>query len=145
MENRWFIELAFDDTRVAFPLAEVARVVRVVDVKAVPGASPCLLGMVDVAGEGVPVYDTRRLLGLPARALRVTDRMLLTRGAAPKAFVADRVLGTFQSDVVVAPAGFAMGAAGVRGVARTADGLLTVHDLRRFMALELAIPVARHA
>jgi hypothetical protein len=33
----------------------------------------------------------------------------------------------------------------VRGVARTADGLLLVQDLRRLLALERAIPIASHA
>jgi purine-binding chemotaxis protein CheW len=144
MENRRFIELALDGTRVAFPLADVARVVRAVDVTVVPGASACLLGIVDVAGATIPVYDMRHLLGLPVRAVRVTDRMVLTRGAAPKAFVADHVLGTCHGDTVAAPESFSLAASGVRGVVKSADGLLTVHDFRRFMALERAMPMLRH-
>ena len=140
-----FVEIRLDATRVAFPLAGVDRVIRAVAITPIPGSAPCLLGVVDVHGTVVPVYDTRRLLGLPPRALRASDHILLTRGAGGRGFVADEVRGLLDAGDLQRLEAQSARAAGVRGVARREDGLVLIQDMQRFMALERAIPLASHA
>jgi purine-binding chemotaxis protein CheW len=139
------VETLLEAKRVAFALQDVDRIVRAVAVHAVPGAPGCLLGAIDVAGELLSVYDTRRLLGLPSRPLAATDRIILIRAPVRCGLVVDEVLRTIEVDAPEPADRLAMQAAGVRGVARTADGLLLVQDLRRLLALERAIPIASHA
>lgn len=140
-----FIQVGFDGVRVAFPLQDIDRVLRAVAVAPVPGASACVLGLVNVAGEAVPTYDMRTLLGLPRRQVQPADRMVLTKGRGRFAFMADSVLGVVDAEAAVPSCAFSLGAAGVRGVARTAGDLVVVHDLKRFMALERAIALRQHA
>lgn len=130
---------------VAFPLHDVERVIRAVAVHAVPQGGGCLLGTITVAGALVSIYDLRRLLGLPTRAIQAGDRIVLTRQPARCGFVVDRVLGTAEPEALELAGEFSLHAAGLRGVARTGNGVLLVQDLKRLLALERAIPIAAHA
>jgi purine-binding chemotaxis protein CheW len=138
------LEVLLDSTRVGFPLECIDRVLRAVAVHEVPAPGTCLLGAIDLAGELVSVYDMRKLLGLPSRPLRAADRMVLTRAPARCALLVDEVLGTVCPESLELSAEFGVHAAGLRGVARTGDRVLLVHDLRRLLALERALPLAGH-
>jgi chemotaxis signal transduction protein len=113
MRTTTFVEAVLDPVRVGVPLQDIDRVVRAVAVQVVPGAPGCLLGAIDVAGEWVSVYDTRTLLGLPSRALRASDRIVLTR--AHCGLVVDEVLGTVEPEPVDLVDRVALHAAGLRG------------------------------
>lgn len=139
------VEAQIEATRVAFALQDIERVVRAVAVHAVPGAPGCLLGAIDVGGELLSVYDMRRLLGLPSRPLAASDRIVLTRAPFRCGLLVDDVLQVLETEAPERSDQLAMHAAGVRGVARSADGLLLVQDLNRLLALERAIPIASHA
>lgn len=145
MTTSCFVEAVLDAMHVAFPLREVDRVLRAAAVHPVPQGGGCLLGAIDLAGELVSVYDLRRLLGLPSRPLRASDRIVLTRAPARCGFVVDQVVGTAEPEEIELSGEFALHAAGVRGLARTRDGVLLVQDLKRLLALERAIPIAADA
>lgn len=136
-----FIEVTLDTARVAFALQDVRRVVRAVEVVPVPGAHACLLGMIDLHGEVLPAFDTRVLLGLPARPIQPSDHFVICRGARPRAFLVDEVRDSFESESPARPRSFAADASGLRGVLRREDGLILVHDMNRFMAFDEALPV----
>jgi purine-binding chemotaxis protein CheW len=145
MTRSCFVEAVLDEMHVAFPLADVDRIVRAVAIHPVPQGGGCLLGTIDVAGELVSVYDMRRLLGLATRPLQPDDRIVLTRVPLRCGFVVDRVAGTAEPEQIDLSDAFALHAAGLRGVARTKDGVLLVQDLRRLLALERAVPIVAHA
>ena len=146
MLDRSFVELWFDHVRVGFPLEDVERVLRAAAVTPVPGAAGCLLGMLDLHGEAVPVYDTRRLLGLPHRDLQPEHRFVLTRGAGRRAvFVADAVAPAVDCGDLAEPDSYSARSARLRGVTATRDGMLLVHDLKRFLYLERALTAGRDA
>lgn len=134
-----FLEVLLEWTRVALPVEAVDRILRAVQVHAVGGAAGCLLGAIDVAGEIVPVYDLRRLLGLPGGPVRASDRFVLTRSPLRCALRVDEVLGTVDTPSIELTGEFGLHAAGLRGVTRGDNGLLLVHDLRRLLALERAV------
>lgn len=133
-----------DHLHVAFPLDDVERVIRAAAVHAVPQGAGCLLGTIHLAGALVSVYDMRRLLGLPTRAMQPADRIVLTRTPASCGFLVDAVGGTTEPESIDLSDAFALRAAGLRGVARTSTGVLLIQDLRRLLALERAIPIAVH-
>jgi purine-binding chemotaxis protein CheW len=143
-ESRSYIEVLLDRSRVAFPLDQVERVVRVVALHNVPGAVGCLAGTINVAGDLVSVYDSRKLLGLPGRPLRLSDRIVISLVPARCGLLVDDVLGIVEPQELKAPESFSMHAAGVRGIVHGRDNVLMVHDLRRLLALERAIPVSAH-
>lgn len=140
-----YVEAVLEATRIALPLQQIQRVVRAANLLAVPGAPDCLLGALDLAGELVAVYDTRRMLGLSRRPMRASDCIVVSRQPAACGLLVDDVLGTVETARTDAVPFFPMQAAGVRGVARTGTGMLLVHDLRRLLATQSAIPIASHA
>lgn len=145
MHDACFIHIGFGEVRVAFPLQDIDRILRAVAVVPVAGAPDCVLGIVDIAGEPVRVYDMRIMLGLPPRPMQPADRMVVTRQPTRLAFMADEVFGVFDVEPAAPVPSFSLRAAGVRGVARMADGMLVVHDLQRFLALERALLLQQHA
>ena len=130
---------ALDDVRYALPLASVERVVRAVAVTPLPDAPEVILGVINVQGRVVPVADLRKRFRLPARNIGLNDQMLIAHTAhRPLALVADAVYGIMQCSQgeIVAMDSIVPGLEYVEGVAKTADGLILIHDLDRFLALE---------
>ena len=88
---------------VAFQLAQepyavetrfVREVVALKDLAPVPCTPPFVLGVINVRGEILPVFDLKRLFGMPARGLTNATRAVILRdGANEFGIVADAVLG----------------------------------------------------
>jgi chemotaxis signal transduction protein len=61
----------------ALPLACVERVVRAVEVSALPHSSSALLGVINVQGHTVPVVNTYFYFDLPTREIDLEDFLIL--------------------------------------------------------------------
>jgi chemotaxis signal transduction protein len=141
------VEAVIDTMQVALPLQDVERVIRAVAVNPAPLQAGCLIGTIDIRGELVPLYDLRKLLGAAPRGLplHLSDRIVLLRSPHRCGLVVDAVPGTVEAGTLELSDEFSLQAAGLRGVARTADGVLLVQDLRRLLAFERAVPMFAHA
>lgn len=134
-----FVRFTLGDLEFALALARVERVVRAVAVSPLPGAPAAILGLVTVHGEVLPVADMRRRFGLAPRPVDPDDHLVVARtprrrwGLAVKA-----ATGVVEcaDDEVIAPQAVVPGLEHVHGIARTPQGLLLVHDLDRFLALD---------
>jgi purine-binding chemotaxis protein CheW len=136
--------------RCALPLAAVVEVLRAVRVTPLPTAPAVVEGVIDVRGLVVPVLDLRARLGMAPVPVRA-DHVLILAGAGGRtvAVRADAVEWIASLDTsLVEPERIARGIGYLAGVARTADGMVLVHDLEAFLrqgeaeALEAAL--ARH-
>jgi purine-binding chemotaxis protein CheW len=128
-----------DDRRCAVPLQAVQRVVRAVDVTPLAGAPEAVLGVIDVAGQVVPVLSPRRRLAMPDRAIGPEDAFILAQaGPRTVALAVDAAQGVIEREAgaVVPPERIAPGLEHVRGVTRCEDGLVLIHDLARFLSLD---------
>jgi purine-binding chemotaxis protein CheW len=133
------VGLALDDFRYALPLASVERVVRAVEITPLPHGPDVILGIINVRGQVVPVADIRKRFGLPPRDVAPSDHIVIARTSRrPLALVADVVHGVIECDTdeVIVPAGLVPGLEYVRGIARTQDGFVLIHDLDKFLALD---------
>jgi purine-binding chemotaxis protein CheW len=134
MENVLLFEL--DGLRYALPSADVSELLRAVTVVPLPKAPRVVEGVINVRGQVVPVLDVRTRFQLPPKTASPTDHLILARaGERLVAIRADRALelvrldaGDFEEAKSVLP-----GAACVMGVAKLADGLVLIHDLRTFL------------
>lgn len=127
-----------DTQRYALRLADVARVLAMMEVAALPSAPAAVVGVINVAGRIVPVMDLRRRFGLPARESRLSDVLILARtGARTVALAADGVIGILaRADTeVTAAASIAPGLQYVDGVVKLDDGLALIHDADTFLSL----------
>jgi purine-binding chemotaxis protein CheW len=117
-------------------LESVQRVIAAVELVPLPGSPAILLGLMDMAGQVLPVFGMRERLGLPRRPLCAADQFLLVRtGWRELALVVDETEGIVRCDPVPLPA---QACASLQGWARVEDGdgasVVLIHDLERFLS-----------
>ena len=137
--------------RYALRSREVRELVRAVTMVALPRAPAIIEGIINVRGTVVPVLDIRTRFRLPARAVAHTDHLILAwAGLRLVALRADRALDLARLEASEDARAIVPGADYVSGVARLADGLVLIHDLRTFLsqaeavALDQALPAPAH-
>lgn len=135
------VVFCLDTRRYALSLTAVERIVRAVAVTALPRAPAIVLGVIDVAGEVLPVLDLRHRFGLPAKEIDPTSQFLIARTSRRTVVLvvdeAQEVAARADAGVVES-ADIVPGLAHVRGVVRLGDGLVLIHDLETFLSLDEA-------
>jgi purine-binding chemotaxis protein CheW len=127
--------------RCGFVLDDVIEVLPAVTIAALPGAPDVIGGVIDLRGALVPVLDLRRRLGLPVRARKLDDHVVVCDVGRRRVGIwvdrAEDVLAVAGGDLVpvdgVAQASF------LPGVTRRDDGLMLVYDVRSFLAADEAL------
>jgi purine-binding chemotaxis protein CheW len=135
-----------DSQRYGLPIDAVDRVLRAVAPTALPGAPAVVSGMIDVGGRITALIDMRGRLGLPPRAVRAADSMVLARTERrPLAFFADVIEPVIEvdDDAVTAIDAVADGTRHLHGIGKTADGLVLIQDLERFLSFDEEIELER--
>lgn len=133
------VTVELDDHQYGIAAAHVSRVLRMVQVAALPGAPDVIAGVIDVAGDLVAVVDPRVRLGLPRRAPRADDQLVLAHaGARLVAIWVDRALSftELQAGDVEPVEPVVRGGGPVAGVTKTPEGLLVITDLDAFLSLD---------
>jgi len=133
------VVFVLDDGAYALRLAAVERVGRMASVTPLPKAPEVVMGIVNVRGRIVPVFNIRQRFRLPAREIAVTDQLIIVRTARrAAAVVADAVTGVreYSDEAVVKAERILPGLEYVEGVVKLADGLVIIHDLDKFLSLE---------
>jgi purine-binding chemotaxis protein CheW len=127
-----------DALRFAVALDSVERFVRAVEITDLPKAPENVLGVIDVAGRILPVFNLRKRLGLAERMVDPDDLFLIARSAGREvALVVDESLGVTElSEFEVSGRDEILpGLEHFRGVARLDDGLVLIHDLDKFLSI----------
>jgi purine-binding chemotaxis protein CheW len=133
------VEFLVEEQRYALPVPVVERVLPMVAVAALPQAPAIALGVINVHGRVVPVVDIRRRFGLPPRDYGLTAQLLVARTVRRTlALPVDEVEGVNQvaEEEVTRPDAVLPGIGHVGGIVALKDGLLFIHDLDTFLALE---------
>ena len=126
-----------DAQRYALHLAAVRRVLPMMAIAPLPGAPPVISGVINVAGQVLPVLDARRRFGLPARPPRLGDVLVLAdTGTRSFALAADGVVGLVDrpGDAITPSASLTPQVSHVSGVVKLDDGLALIHDVDTFLA-----------
>ncbi len=152
-EGGQWVVFALDAGRYALPLASVERIVRAAEITPLPRAPALVLGVIDLAGRVLPVFDIRQRFGLPSRPLDPADQFLIGRTSERAvAIVVNETHGLIEHSAAVVPAGrIAANLDQIEGVIKLEDGMVLIHDLERFLsadesrALDEALKDAPHA
>ncbi len=133
------VTFGLDDHRYALPLSVVEKIVRLGEITPLPKAPPIVLGIVNIGGRIVPVFDVRRRFRLPEREIDLRDQCILGQTKRRMvAFVVDevsRVVERPEGEVITAQE-ILPGLEYVQGIARFEDGMILIHDLDTFLSLE---------
>lgn len=146
---RQLVVFKLADQRYALHLSAVERVVRIAELTTLPKAPEIVLGIINFRGCVVPVVDTRRRFGLPAREIHLSDHLIIARTSKRVvALLADAVAGVVEhSRAAITAANEILHTLDyVEGVIKLEDGLVFIHDLDTFLSaveeqtLERALP-----
>jgi purine-binding chemotaxis protein CheW len=135
------VVFSLDAGRYALPLHSVERIVRAVQVTTLPRAPAVVLGVIDVAGRVLPVFNVRQRFGLPQRDIDPADQFLIARTAKRTVvLVIDAASGVLEQPAVamIDAGNLAPGLAHIRGVIAMADNLLLIQDLEAFLSTDEA-------
>ena len=132
------VTFSLDDRKFALYVSIVQRIIRVVEVTALPKAPGIVVGIINLQGTLVPVFDIRMRFRLPAKEMQLNDQMIIAVAAKRTvALIVDSV-----DDVVEIPGERIVAAEQilpeleyVEGVMKAEDGMVLIHDLERFLSL----------
>jgi purine-binding chemotaxis protein CheW len=134
-----FLVFSLDERLCALHLSQVQRVIRAVDAAPLPGAPEIVLGMVDLQGQIVPLLNIRKRFGFPERAVGIDDQFIVARMTGRTvALAVDEVKEIVQrpADSIMAAHQIAGPLEHVEGIIQLDDGLVVLHDLKRFLSLD---------
>jgi len=115
----------------------VQRVLRAVAVTPLPNSPANILGLINVQGELLPVFNLRRRLGLPEREVHPSDRLLIAEaGKRTVGLLVDDVEDVTEWDGKTAASAKELLPAGLEGVAKLAGGMIFIYDLAKFLSLD---------
>lgn len=128
-----------DEQNYALRLSSVQRVVHAVEVTPLPKAPDTILGIINVQGQVIPVFDTRKRFGLPEKELGIRDQLIIARTSKRTvALLVDSTGGVIEcsgqeviSDETILPS-----MEYVEGVIKLKDGMIIIHNLDSFLSLE---------
>ncbi|MBI4523304.1 MAG: purine-binding chemotaxis protein CheW [Deltaproteobacteria bacterium] len=133
------VVFTLDEQRYALRVSSVQRVIRAVEIIPLPKAPEIVLGMVNVQGRIIPVFNIRKRFRLPERELELSDQIVLARTSRRTVgLVVDAVSGVLElsESEILSPDDIVPETEYVEGVVKLKDGLVLIHDLNRFLSLD---------
>lgn len=130
------VVFALDDLRFALSMNAVERVVRAVEVSPIPDSPKGVLGVVNVHGRIMPVYDVRARFGLEPREVRLTDHLVIAHTANSEvAVLVDAAVDVVATGSASTPtmADALPGLHSVEGLVMQGDQIVPIQDLNRFL------------
>jgi len=130
---------AVGDLNLALKIEAVERVERSVEIAPLPEAMRGVLGVVNMRGRIMPVFDLRARFGMPEQQVRASDYLVIARMRSnPAALLVNAVLDVVpgtearitQSSEVLPDMEC------ISGVMKLDGDLVFVHDLERFLSNE---------
>lgn len=134
---RQIVVFTIETLRYGIPLAAVDRVVRMVEITLLPGAPEFIRGVINVQGMVIPVIDLRQHLGLPLRAIGLSDQLLIINAAGRHlALIVDAVIDVCEYGEwsLTETADIFPGLPFLTGVAKLPDGMILIEDPEKLLS-----------
>ncbi|MGZ8192608.1 MAG: chemotaxis protein CheW [Methylobacter sp.] len=132
-----FIVFFLDEQRYALPLPCVEKVVHMVDITRLMDAPPIVLGVINVQGRLIPVFNIRQRFQLPEREIAITDQLIIAHTAhRTVALVVDAVddLLEYPGQDLLSSGDILPDLKYVGGIIKLQDGLILIHCLDTFLS-----------
>jgi purine-binding chemotaxis protein CheW len=95
MMTDYFV-FTIENQRYAIELSAVETVIRAVELIRLPESPDRVIGLINLKGKMISVFNIRKKLRLPEREISPSDRIVISRAAEYRlAFIADAVEGVF--------------------------------------------------
>ncbi|HOO91685.1 MAG TPA: chemotaxis protein CheW [Syntrophales bacterium] len=122
----------------ALPVPAVQRIIRAVEVTAVPKAPEIVTGIINLHGMFIPVFNIRMRFQLPPKDMDLDDQMIIaTTAKRTIALIVDSVDDVIEvsKERIITAEKVLPELEYVKGIIKTEDGMILIHDLERFLSL----------
>ena len=134
---RKLVTFSLDDRAFALYVSAVQRIIRVVEVTALPKAPEIVVGIINMQGRVIPVFDIRMRFHLPAREVQLNDELIIADTAKRTvALLVDSVNDVIEipEEKIIAAEQILPELEYVEGVVKTEGGMVLIHDLDKFLS-----------
>jgi len=135
---RKLVTFSLDDRKFGLYVSAVQRIIRVVEVTALPKAPEIVTGIINLQGTFIPVCDIRKRFRMPPREVCLDDQMIIAITAKRTvALIVDSVDDVIEisEEKIIAAEKILPELEYVEGVMKTEGGMVLIHDLERFLSL----------
>ena len=133
------VNFNLDDQKYALLLSSVIRIIRVVEITRLPKAPEIVLGVINMHGLIMPVFDIRKRFHLPQREMQLDDQLIIAY-TSPRtvALLVDSVNDVIEisEEKIIAGENILPGLDYIEGVVKTEDEMVLIHDLEQFLSLQ---------
>jgi len=133
------VNFNIDDQKYALLLSAVIRIIRVVEITSLPKAPEIVLGVINMHGLIIPVFDIRKRFHLPQREMQLDDQLIIAHTSQRTvALLVDSVSDVIEisEEKIVTGEKILPGLEYVEGLVKTEDGMILIHDLEQFLFLQ---------
>jgi purine-binding chemotaxis protein CheW len=136
-----------DDRRYGLRLSVVEKIVQMAEITPLPKAPPIVMGIVNLQGRIIPIFNIRMRFGLEEREPDPNDHLVIANTRLRTVgFIVDEASGTVEQTAgeTVDPETILPGIPYIEGVVKRGDGMILIHDLDLFLSIdeETALDVA---
>ena len=133
------IVFLLDDQRYALRLFAVERIVRMVEITPLPKAPDIVMGVINLQGRILPIFNMRKRFGLVERVPDLNDHLIIARTSRRGVgLFVDEVVGILEhsGEETVRMESILPGLQYVEGVIKLEDGMALIHNLELFLSLD---------
>jgi len=133
------VNFNLDDQKYALFLSAVIRIIRVVEITSLPKAPEIVLGVINMHGLIIPVFDIRKRFRLPQREIQLDHQLIIgSTSSRTVALLVDSVRDVIDisEKKIIAGEKILPGMEYVEGVMKMEDGMILIHDLERFLSFQ---------
>ncbi|MDD4071621.1 MAG: chemotaxis protein CheW [Desulfobacterales bacterium] len=132
------LTFCLDDRKIALYVSAVQRIIPMIEVSALPKAPEIVVGIINLQGTLIPVFDIRRRFRLPPREVHLDDQMIIaTTAKRTVALIVDSVDDVIEipHERIIAAEQILPELEYVEGVMKSESGMILIHDLEQFLSL----------
>jgi purine-binding chemotaxis protein CheW len=133
------VHFNLDDQKYALFLSAVIRIIRVVEITGLPKAPEIVLGVINMHGLIIPVFDIRKRFRMPQREMQLGDQLIIASTSKRTiALLVDSVNDVIEisEEKIIAGEKILPGLEYVEGIVKTEDGMILIHNLEQFLSLQ---------
>ncbi len=128
-----------DEQLFALKLSSVERTIRIAEITPLPEGPEIVLGVVNIQGKVIPVFNIRRRFRLPEREISLSDHFIIAHTSKRTvSLLVDSVSGIIEipEQEIVLTEKVIPGMEYIEGVVKLENGMVLIHDLDRFLSFD---------
>ena len=138
LSNDKVVVFNLDDKNFALYLNVVLRVLPSLEITPLPGSPKVVLGIINIEGEIIPVFNIRLRFQIPFKEMDLDDKIIIVKTINRKAaLLVDDVkeVTEIKAEDLTMSKGILPGQNFIEGVMKLRDDLVLIHDIDNFLSI----------